>query len=187
MAPRIKGSVLRARLAFSEEHSGRRGLDAVLAQLPAADQALLQSLLASKWYPFELGQRLDQAIVAALGGGKTDFFLRLGEASAEKNLTGVHKDFLVVGDPHAFLARAPMIYSFYYDQGRRDYEKLGPREAMLITHDAETFSKADCLTVVGWHKKALEMCGAGGVRVSEEECRAKGGALCRYRISWASP
>lgn len=187
VAPRIKGSVLRARLAFSEEHSGGKGLDAVLDRLPAADRPLLKGLLASKWYPFELGQRLDQAIVAALGGGKPDFFLRLGEASAEKNLTGVHKDFLVPGDPHAFLARAPMIYSFYYDQGRRDYEKLGPREARLTTREAETFSTADCLTVVGWHKKALEMCGAGGVRVSEEECRARGGAVCRYRVCWLSP
>ena len=77
--------------------------------------------------------------------------------------------------------------SFYYDKGRRDYAKLGPREAMLTTHDAETFSAADCLTVVGWHTKALEMCGATGVRVSEEACRARGDAVCRYRVSWRTP
>jgi uncharacterized protein (TIGR02265 family) len=187
VASSIKGSVLRARLAFVEEQAGRNGLDGVLGRLPAEDQARLQGLLASKWYPFELGTRLDAAIVAVLGGGKADFFLRLGEASAEKNLTGVHKDFLVPGDPHAFLARAPMIYAFYYDRGRRAYQKLGPREALLTTHDAETFSAADCLTVVGWHRKALEMCGAAGVRVSELECRASGGAVCRYRISWTAP
>ena len=57
----------------------------------------------------------------------------------------------------------------------------------LVTRDAETFSAADCLIVVCWHRKALEMCGAAGVQVSEEECRARGGAVCRYRISWASP
>jgi uncharacterized protein (TIGR02265 family) len=187
MASSIKGSVLRARLAFVEEQAGRKGLDEVLGRMTAEDRASLRGLLASKWYPFELGKRLDEAIVAALGGGKADFFLRLGEASAEKNLTGVHKDFLVPGDPQAFLARAPMIYSFYYDRGRRAYERLGPREAQLTTHDAETFSAADCLTVVGWHRKALEMCGAAGVRVSEPECRASGGAVCRYRISWTAP
>jgi predicted hydrocarbon binding protein len=28
------------------------------------------------------------------------------------------------------------------------------------------------------------MCGASGVRVRETECRAKGGKVCRYEISW---
>jgi hypothetical protein len=38
--------------------------------------------------------------------------------------------------------------------------------------------------VVGWYRKALEMCGLTGVQVVEEECRAKGGAVCRYRVAW---
>ena len=123
--------------------------------------------------------------MAELGGGKPEFFERLGAASAEKNLTGVHREFLVVGDPHAFLSRASMIYSFYYDQGRREYRQTGPREAVLTTFDAETFSLADCATVVGWHRRALEMCGATSPRVVEEECRARRGGVCRYRLSWS--
>ncbi len=55
---------------------------------------------------------------------------------------------------------------------------------MLTTHEAETFSTADCLTVIGWYRKALQMCGAKGVKMVEEECRAQGGDVCRYRISW---
>jgi len=184
MPQQIKGSVVRSRLAFVEEQAGTEGLASVLARLSSDDRAALTSLLATKWYPFELGRRLDDAIVQALGGGKHDFFLRLGEASAARNLTTVHKDFLVQNDPHAFLARAPMIYSFYYEKGRREYRREGEREAVLTTHDAETFSAADCLTVVGWHRKALEMCGARQVRVVEEECRAQGGTVCRYRLSW---
>lgn len=184
MPQKIKGSVVRSRLAFVEELAGREGLANVLGRLPLDDQVALSSLLATKWYPFELGRRLDDAIVQALGGGEDDFFLRLGEASAEKNLTTVHKDFLVQGDAHAFLARAPMVYSFYYEKGRREYRREGSHEALLTTFDAETFSAADCLTVVGWHRKALEMCGAKQVRVIEEECRAKGGQVCRYRVRW---
>ena len=89
------------------------------------------------------------------------------------------------GDPHAFLAKAPLIYSYYYDQGWREYEKTGEREAVLTTRDAETFSAPDCLTVVGWYRRALAMCGANGPRVVEEECRARGGDVCRYRLTWS--
>ena len=127
----------------------------------AGERDVLTSLLASAWYPFELGKKLDEAIVAEIGGGRPEFFEKLGEASADKNLgaAGVHRSFLVPGDPHAFLAKTPLIYSYYYDQGRREYEKAGEREAVLTTRDAETFSAPDCLTVVGWYRRALEMCG----------------------------
>jgi uncharacterized protein (TIGR02265 family) len=180
----IKGAVLKARLALIEQIAPGTGLAAVLARLSPDEAAALRSLLATKWYPFRLGERLDAAIVDELGGGKPQFFERIGAASAEQNLGGVHKQFLVEGDPHAFLARAPMIYAFYYDQGRREYEREGATEAMLTTRDAEVFSVPDCATVVGWHRRALEMLGARNPRVVEEECRARGGDVCRYRLRW---
>jgi len=183
---KIKGSVLRSRLALVEEIAPGDGVDRVLSRLPESDRETLRGLLAASWYPFDLGRRLDAAIVDELGGGRADFFERLGQASAEKNLGpgGVHRGFLVAGDPHAFLSKTPLVYSFYYDQGHRDYEKTGEREAVLTTHDAETFSAPDCATVVGWYRRALEMCGVKGARVVEEECRAKGGTVCRYRLTW---
>lgn len=185
MAIQIKGSVLKARLNFVQDAAPQGGLARVLARLPADDQKQLSGLLATKWYAFDLGKRLDDAIVKELGGGRYDFFEKLGEASAEKNLGGVHKEFLVKGDPHAFLERTPLIYSFYYSQGRREYRKAGTTEAVLTTFEAETFSAADCATVIGWHRKALELCGARAPRVVEEECRARGGQVCRYRLSWS--
>lgn len=181
----VKGSVLKARLAFVEQHGGKDGVERVLAALPPEDRGALRNLVAIQWCPFELGRRLDDAIVQVLGHGKPQFFERLGAASAETNLTTVHKAFLAQGDPQAFLAKAPQVYKLYYDTGRREYAKTGPKEAVLTTRDAETFSAPDCLTVIGWHRKALEMCGATNVKIVEEECRARGGAVCRYRVSWA--
>lgn len=180
----IKGAVLKSRLAFVEEHAGKEGVQRVLATLPAADQRTLRMLFTSNWYPFELGKALDDAIVRVLGGGRTEFFERLGEASAEKNLGSIHSGYLTRGDAHAFLAKSPSIYSLYYEAGRREYQPTGPKEGVLTTHDAETFSAADCLTVVGWYRKALEMCGVSRPRVQEEECRASGGRVCRYRVRW---
>lgn len=180
----VKGSVLKSRLGFVEEHSGADAVGRVLAALPAEDQQALKTVLTMKWYPFALGKRLDEAIVRELGGGRREFFERLGAASADKNLTTLHASFLVAGDPHAFLAKAPQIYALYYETGRREYARTGEREGVLTTHDAETFSGPDCLTVIGWYRRALELCGAHDVRIVEEECRARGGAVCRYRVSW---
>jgi uncharacterized protein (TIGR02265 family) len=180
----IKGSVVKSRLAFVEEHSGKEGVEKVLAALSNEDRKSLGSVITVKWYPLELGTRLDDAIVRVVGGGKPEFFERLGAASADKNLATVHKAFVAQGDPHAFLTRTPAIYSLYYEKGRREYKKTGEKSAVLTTYDAESFSAPDCLTIVGWHRRALEICGAHDVRVTEEECRAKGGAVCRYSLSW---
>jgi uncharacterized protein (TIGR02265 family) len=181
----VKGSVLISRLAFVEQHGGADAVERVLATLAPAERTQLRNLVAIQWCPFELGRRLDDAIVNVLGGGRAQFFERLGAASADANLTGVHKAFLTPGDPQAFLAKASQIYKLYYDTGRRDYAQTGPTAAVLTTHDAETFSGPDCLTVIGWYRRALEMCGAKNVHITEDECRARGGAVCRYRISWS--
>lgn len=134
----IKGSVIKSRLAFVEEHFGKPGLERLLGCLPAGDRRELGMVLAVKWYPFALGERLDDAIVHVLAAGDRQLF-----------------------------------------------ERLGARSGRLTPFGADTFSAPDCLTVVGWHRQALAMLGVAEPVVVEEECRAKGGAVCRYRLSWA--
>ena len=181
----VKGAVLKTRLAFIEQYFGAEGRTRVLASLPQADARELERILLVGWYPFELSKRLDDAIVTVLGNGDENLFLRMGESSADQNLATLHHAFLAPGNPHTFLAKAPAIYRMYYETGRRDYQRVGDREGTLTTHDAETFSGPDCLTVIGWHRRALEMCGARDVVIVEEECRARGGAVCRYRVKWS--
>lgn len=182
----IKGTILKSRLAFVEQHWGADGLARVLAELAPDDRAALDPVLTVRWYPYALGERLDATIVRVLGEGRTEVFERLGTASADANLTTLHKNFLTPGKPHVFLGKAAQIYRFYYETGSREYRQTGEREGEIVTRDAETFSTPDCLTVIGWYRRALEMCGAGGVRIDEEECRARGGDVCRYRLRWDS-
>ena len=181
---KIKGSILKSRLEFVRQEFGDDGLVKIMDILPEEDSKILGRLVAVAWVDFEVGKRLDDTIVKVFGGGSTRFFERLGEASAEVNLTTLHSAFLAPGDPEAFLAKAPQIYRLYYNVGWREYESTGEREGVLTTHDAETYSKPDCLTVVGWYRKALELCGARNVRIIEEECRATGGDVCKYRVTW---
>ncbi len=181
----IKGLVIQARKEFVEEHFGKDAWLKVLEVLPPEDRKALGDLiLTAKWYPFELGERLDRAIVNVLGEGKEKIFEDIGAKSAQRGLTKVHKSFLAPGDPQAFLKKSDVIYKFYYDTGRREYAQTGPNSGVMTTYEAKTFSVPDCLTVIGFHKEALRMCGARNVEAVEEECRAKGGSCCRYRFKW---
>ena len=183
---KVKGDILKARVAFVKERFGQVSWEKVLASLPQGDQDLLRaSVVDVGWYDFEIGERLDKAIVNVVGGRNTRVSEEMGRASAHENLTTVHSSFLEPRDPQKFMAKAPMIYRLYYDTGHCTWEPTGPTSGVLTTFDSETFSAPDCATVIGWHKEALAMLGTKNVAMAEETCRARGGEFCRYRLSWS--
>ncbi len=183
---KIKGNILKSRIGFVRERFGEDGWQRVRDALPPEDARLLSGIITnSTWYPFDLGRHLDEAIVSTVGHGSSAVFEDLGRASAQENLNGVHRGLLAPGDPEGFMRKAQMIYRFYYDVGDRTWESTGPGSGVLTTRGAETYSEADCATVIGWYKEALAMCGAKAVRIVEESCRGRGDDACRYRVSWS--
>lgn len=182
---KLKGNVLISRKAFVDKEFGAGAWERVLRALkPEEAEVLRDRLTPVGWFPWELGLSLDAAIVNILAGGRQAVFENLGETSARENLTGVHKDFLVHGDPQAFMKRAPMFYKFYYDEGTCAWEASGPTSGAVTVAGTRGASLVDCLTAVGWYREALRLCGAKGASVREVECRAKGKPHCRYEISW---
>jgi len=180
----IKGIVLASRLAFLREEKGDAAVDRLLAKLPDDDRRILTSvLLPTGWYPFDVNERIDRLIALEMGRGDT-IFRALGVASAAHNLGAIHRNFVRDRDPHGLLKQAASIFRLYYDSGHRTYERTAERQAMLRTFQCLTFSRADCLTVVGWHEKAIELCGGKRVAVTETKCRAKNDTLCEYVCTW---
>lgn len=112
----VTGAVLKSRLAFVEQHFGKGGLQRVLQSLAPDDQRPLKMLFTSNWYPFELGRRLDEAIVSVLGGGNAELFERLGAASADRNLSSLQSGYLTPGDPHASREGAADLRSLLRDR-----------------------------------------------------------------------
>ena len=183
---RIKGAVISARLSMVRQQGGQGLVDKVLKLLPEADRSILrEDIPPMSWHSMDLGQRLDAAIADVLSpDDRARAFMAMGRASADENLNGVHSLFLRQGEPHYLLSKASQIYRFYYDIGRRTYEKVGPTAVVLRTFDAESVTETDCLTVMGWHQRAVEMSGGKSVQVTHPLCRAKGAPHCEYRISW---
>jgi len=186
-AARVKGNILTSRLRFVHGRGGDELLGRVIARLSPADQRLLRgTLLVTSSYPMELNLRLDDAIAAELSPGDPKrVFIELGRASAEMSLSGPQRGFLRAGDPHGLLAYTEAIYSYYYSVGRRTYEKTGPTSARLTTFDAESVTATDCLTVIGWHERAVELSGGIDVRATHPLCRVRGADRCEYLLEWS--
>jgi uncharacterized protein (TIGR02265 family) len=186
VGPGIKGNVLLSRMQYVRQQGGESAMEAVFARLTKEDQAVLRGwILPIGWYPLELNLRLDDAIAKVLSpDDRSRVFLEMGRASADANLGGAQKPFVRVGDPQFLLSSAPQIYATYYAVGRREYRKTGDRSGTLRTHGAESVTATDCLTVVGWHVRAIELCGGKNVSVVETKCRTRGDEVCEYQCSW---
>ena len=183
---RIKGSVLITRLNLLRKHGGADRLQQVLQRLTAADRKVLDGvILPISWYPLELNLRLDAAMADVLSpSDRTRAFIDMGRASAEENLLGPHHVFIRKGDPHFLLSHAPEIYRLYYAVGTRSYEKTAERRGVLRTVGAENVTTEDCLTIIGWYQRAIEMSGGRNARVDHVKCRARGHGHCEYHCSW---
>jgi uncharacterized protein (TIGR02265 family) len=186
VAPAIKGNVLVSRLAFVRGRGGDGAVDAVLSRLSRQDQDALRGwILPIGWYPLDLNLRLDAAIAAVLSPeDRSRVFLEMGRASAESSLNGPQRPYVKEGDPHFLLANSARLYATYYAVGRREYERTGETSAVLRTYDAEGVNATDCLTVVGWHLRAIELSGGKDVKIVETQCRVRGDPCCEYTCSW---
>jgi hypothetical protein len=180
----IKGTVLVSRLKLLRDRGGEALVERVMRGLPADDVAILRGIvLTSVWYPFDMNERFDAAIVAAIGGGD-ETYRALGRQSAGDNLAAAHRNFARSPDPHAFFRQTASIYRVYYDTGTRTYEKLGSNKALVRTEGSESFSRTDCLTVIGYFERATEIVGGRDVKIDHARCRAKNDTVCDYLIEW---
>lgn len=185
MEGKIKGFVVLSRRQFIEQTFGADVWERVIAALPEADRRVMNGvLLASSWVPLSAVIALDEALIGVVGGRADEAFRALGRKSAETNLPTLQANLLKGKTPQKFLAQVPAIYRLYYEGGTRDYQPTGERSGTITTTGAEYTTWGECLTVMGWHERALELCGAKGVRITHPVCKARGGAVCRYDLRW---
>ena len=163
---------------------GDDAVRAILGSLPPRHRDVLSGiLLPIGWYDFEINERLDAAIASYFGSGMS-IYHELGAASALDALATTHKNFVRDRDPHGLLERVAQIHRLYKDTGYMTYDRVDDTTAVLRTIGCDSFSAADCLTNLGWHEKAIELCAGFRVRVNETRCRARGEPLCEYVCKW---
>ncbi len=185
MVAKVKGFVVLSRREFVISRFGAPAWERVLSAMTPEDRAALEGVvLASSWIGLPLCERLDEAIIAQIGGRAEAAFRELGRQSADQNLVKYQAGFLRGRAPQSFLAQAPAIYRLYYEKGERRHEATGPESAALVTTGAENVTSGDCLTVMGWHERALELIGAKEIRITHPHCVARKAKECRYELSW---
>ena len=183
----VKGTLVLARMKYLRAQ-GTESAERVLRRLSQADQAVLRGmLLPSSWYASDLLLRLEMTTAAVLANGdRRALFLDMGQFSADTNLgvNGVQRPYLREGDPRFLLQNVPRMYASQHSSGTRTYEETGARSAVIRTIEGDEPDAEDCLTAIGWLRRAIELSGGKAVTVDETQCRARGGTCCEYVCRW---
>lgn len=184
---KVKGTLVISRMKYLRAR-GDEECERVIRRMSAADQQVLRGmLLPSTWYEANLVIRLETTIVALLSRGeRRELFLDMGRFTAETNLgpNGVQRPYLKVGDPHFLLRNVPRMYAAQHAGGVRTYDALDAKGVAIRTVEGEEPNAEDCLTAVGWLKRAVELAGGKVVTVEETSCRARGAKVCEYVCRW---
>ena len=185
---KVRGALLLARLRYVRSLGTVRTLRILASLEPELRVGLDErKIVPSNWYAAEAVHRLDEAIAhEAAGGDREAALVAIGQFNADASFgpTGPLLPFAGQNDPHALLRAVPRIHAGLAGAGSRGYARVGARAALVRAVKGHRNEGGDCLTNVGWLKRAIERCGGRDVQVVETACIGRGGSCCEYRCEW---
>lgn len=182
----VKGTSVAGKRQYVLKHHGEEKLRTVLAQLRDREAAkrLETTVLKSSWYPFDFWVDLTQAIDRVVGNGDGRLFRPMAAQTAEDDLSTVYKVFFKFTEPMRIFERAEQLWDAYYRPGKNKITKISPTSVEMEIIDFDQPNWAHCESVLGWAERSVQLTGAKNVRCEHLECRGRGAARCRMRVSW---
>lgn len=181
---KVKGSILRARLAYMEAHFNEAEQQAVWSVLSESDrQTLKGNLLSGSWYSRDLFDRLMTAVNQNVGAGDFKHIRKMGYFAAGLQLTGAYDSFVRKGDPGFLVCRANSIWQIFHDFGRIE-SAVEPGRCRLWLKDLGRPDIATVEGIIGWTQQALEMSGCHDIRYRYLAASSAKGDAYEIRFVW---
>ena len=183
---KVKGSALKASLAFLEAKLGRDKARAVLVKLPDYDRNILESpIMQSNWYEFSLLAKLMDAAAPEIGpAGPRGLAWEMGRFSADFGLKGLYRIFLKVADPHYVIRKSSQLFTTYYDSGEMAAEQVENKRALMCLRKFNEPNKAFCDRLCGFMERTMELSGCENVSLTHPKCLARGDSSCDFLATW---
>lgn len=183
---KVKGSAIKATLAFLEKHAGEAKTAEILARLDPGDRQMLEeTMLVGNWYDLKPLLHLMAASEGAVEvpQGRTVAW-EIGRFSADFGLKTIYRLFIKLADPGFVVRKATQLFSTNYDSGSMDLVKAEPHEAVMRLTGFEEPDARFCQRLLGFMQRSLELSGAKNVRMDHPKCEARGDGHCEFMAKW---
>ena len=184
--PSKKGLSFVAARDYILKTDGRAGWDRVLGAMAPGDAEVVGAAVGVGWYPLDLYGTFLRTIDAQLGKGDLRWIRPMAHFEAERDVPTIHRLLLKMVRPSFIVEKMSGLWPRYNSTGRLSMERRGER-AVNVTLSDWSSDEVLCLSTQCYSERALELAGAKDVRIAQTTCRARGGAVCLFRIKWGAP
>ncbi|HBH22064.1 MAG TPA: hypothetical protein DDY13_01440 [Cytophagales bacterium] len=144
------------------------------------------AILATDWYDIHSGVIEPTKLIGKLyyNGDVKKAAWESGYYSAQSNLTGIYKVFVMVSTPQFMMARASKILKSFYDPTLIVVFDKGDK--FMELHITEFGYPNEVLEwrIQGWMQKALEICGCKNLDIKITKSMARKDAITAFKINW---
>jgi predicted Ser/Thr protein kinase len=189
---RVKGTALRAGLAWFANAYGEPGLARVFALASPELRAMLREgdpafgLMASGWYDTQLvGELLHLLEQVAAPADPVAFGSRVAEAIARDNVGGVYRAlFRLVASPPMLEANAQRVWRTYIDEGTLTVKRTGAGTFEARVRGWSHHHPKVCRMLRAMLESLLRASGYTALVVERTECVAEGATQCTFEGEW---
>lgn len=178
---KVKGGKISSKFAFVKEFYGQETLAKIIESFPPEDQLQLKIVLETKWYSFDLYERMILAICQIAGNGDESIYTQMGYHSAELAFNGTYRAFRAK-NPVNVSKRFALMHRLRNDPAEMEVSAEGGRCIVKVTKPRST--PEICKVSKAFWKKAVELAGGRDVEVREPRCLGRGDPLCLFEITW---
>jgi hypothetical protein len=169
--------VIRQHRAVIEQRYGRSVYEAALAELGATEREELLGTLAIGWVQISVQEAVYAALSRRLCRPASELHAEVARLSTMRNFATLWRALLRLTTDSALIARAPLLYTRSYAQGRLSAEQTGPGRVRLTVCDWPDIPEFSLRGLRIGIETVLQLAGRQDAVVTSEY--AAGGALLR--------
>ena len=125
-----------------------------------------------------------RALDDAVGAGNGDMLRRGGAYAAEYDISRIHRLFFRIANPAFVLEKSTEIWARFFDTGEWTIKRQKATSAEGVLTGWTITDDRSCEYLRAYIQRMFEIVGAKDVENRHVECRARGGAQCRFLIAW---
>ncbi len=180
----IKGTVLLDTIAAIKARAGESELTKIVKGLNGEARNLFEGpIYSSTWYSLDAFVNFLEVDIRETANGVREVLSERSEKVIEKQLSGIYKVFVKVGSPGFVINRIAAVHATYFE-GIQIIPEIEDHKAVIKYVGFQKQHEIMEYAIIGFYRKALELCGAKEVALHFSVPIATGGAYSELTISW---
>jgi hypothetical protein len=179
-----RGSTVHATLGFIRETYGAEALDAIMETLEADTRTRVERAAMTDELPYEVLVTVWRAADETLRARDPSWMEHAGAFAIESLGQQLYGGLLRKASPAEFVTQSVSLFQLYYAPGDMVPVEVDSGRAVLRLVGFPAIGPLFCERQTGGLRRAAELAGGQGVRVTHVRCEHEGDAYCEWEVRW---